>query len=79
MQKKTQTIKKLCLNDEDMFTHVSVTGYCTEYNEIGTVIQAHRNLKCENVKPPCDSSYLSTEAYCRKIFFLFLFFSLSFA
>lgn len=40
-----------------------IHGYCTEYNEIGTVIQAHHNLKCENVKPPCNSSYLSTEAY----------------
>lgn len=40
-----------------------IHGYCTEYNEIGNVIQAHHNLKCENMKPPCDSSYLSTEAY----------------
>lgn len=78
MQKNPQTIRKLCLNDEDMFTHVSVTGYCTEYNEIGTVIQAHHNLKCENVKPPCDSSYLSTESYRRKIFSFSYFFSLSY-
>lgn len=40
-----------------------IHGYCTEYNEVGTVIQAHHNLKCETVKPPCDSSYLSTDAY----------------
>lgn len=40
-----------------------IHGYCTEYNEIGSVIQVHHNLNCESVKPPCDSSYLSTEAY----------------
>lgn len=40
-----------------------IHGYCTEYNEIGTVIQAHHNLNCESVKPSCDSSYLSTEAF----------------
>lgn len=40
-----------------------IHGYCTEYNEVGAVIQAHHNLKCENVKPPCFSSYISTEAY----------------
>lgn len=40
-----------------------IHGYCTEYNEVGTVIQEHHNLRCENVKPPCNSSYLSTESY----------------
>lgn len=40
-----------------------IHGYCTEYNEVGTVIQAHHNLRCENVKPPCNSTYLSTDAY----------------
>lgn len=40
-----------------------IHGYCTEYNEIGRVIQVHHNLNCESVKPPCDSSYLSTEAF----------------
>lgn len=59
------------------FNYISVTGYCTEYNEIGAVIQAHHNLKCKNVKPPCDSSYLSTEAYHCEILSL-SFLSLSF-
>lgn len=40
-----------------------IHGYCTEYNEVGSVIQAHHNLKCTDVTPPCASSYLSTEAY----------------
>lgn len=40
-----------------------IHGYCTEYNEVGAVVQAHHNLNCETVKPPCNSSYLSTEAY----------------
>lgn len=48
--------------------HFSFTGYCTEYNEVGSVIQAHHNLKCTDVTPPCASSYLSTEAYLCKIF-----------
>lgn len=59
------------------FNYVSVTGYCTEYNEVGAVIQAHHNLKCENVKPPCFSSYISTEAYHCKILSI-SFLSLSF-
>lgn len=43
-----------------------IHGYCTEYNEVGSVIQAHHNLKCTDVTPPCASSYLSTEAYLYK-------------
>lgn len=54
-----------------------IHGYCTEYNEVGAVIQAHHNLKCENVKPPCFSSYISTEAYHCKILSI-SFLSLSF-
>lgn len=52
----------------------SFTGYCTEYNEVGSVVQAHHNLKCIDVTPPCAASYLSTETYLCKIFsFFFLF------
>lgn len=43
--------------------HYSFTGYCTEYNEVGSVVQEHHNLKCTDDTPPCASSYLSTEAY----------------
>lgn len=63
--------------EKNGFNYVSVTGYCTEYNEVGAVIQAHHNLKCENVKPPCFSSYISTEAYHCKILSI-SFLSLSF-
>lgn len=40
-----------------------IYGYCTEYNEVGTVIQEHYNRKCADVTPPCASTYLSTESY----------------
>lgn len=43
-----------------------IHGYCTEYNEVGSVVQAHHNLKCTDVTPPCASTYLSTEAYLYK-------------
>lgn len=43
--------------------HYSFTRYCTEYNEVGSVVQEHHNLKCTDDTPPCASSYLSTEAY----------------
>lgn len=47
-----------------------VTGYCTEYNEVGTVIQEHYNRKCADVSPPCASTYLSTESYhCKNLRF----------
>lgn len=54
--------------------HFSFTGYCTEYNEVGSVVQAHHNLKCTDVTPPCASSYLSTEAYLCKLFSFFFHF-----
>lgn len=40
-----------------------IHGYCTEYNALGAVIQEHFSLKCSDVKPPCNTSYLSTDAY----------------
>lgn len=40
-----------------------VHGYCTEYNSVGAAIQEHFSLKCSDVKPPCNTSYLSTDAY----------------
>lgn len=43
-----------------------IHGYCTEYNEVGTVIQEHYNRKCTNVTPPCASTYLSTDSYLYK-------------
>lgn len=43
-----------------------IHGYCTEYNEVGTVIQEHYNRKCADVTPPCASTYLSTESYLFK-------------
>lgn len=66
----------LCKNKKivKISRHYSFTGYCTEYNEVGSVVQAHHNFKCSDVTPPCASSYLSTEAYLCKIFsFLFHF------
>lgn len=43
-------------------------GHCTEYNSLGAAIQEHFSLKCSDVKPPCNTSYLSTEAYLCKWF-----------
>lgn len=40
-----------------------IHGYCTEYNTLGAAIQEHFSLKCSDVKPPCNASYLSTDAY----------------
>lgn len=41
-------------------------GYCPEYNTYGAVVQAHFNLKCSEVQPPCPDRYLSTESYLCK-------------
>lgn len=52
------------------YSNYSVSGYCTEYNEVGTVIQEHYNRKCADVTPPCASTYLSTESYlCKNLCF----------
>lgn len=42
------------------------TGFCTEYNTYGAVIQPHYRLKCSNVDPPCAARYISTDAYLCK-------------
>lgn len=41
-------------------------GYCAEYNSLGQRVQLHHNLKCSDVKPPCNHSYKSTDAYLYK-------------
>lgn len=43
-----------------------IHGHCTEYNSLGAAIQEHFSLKCSDVKPPCNTSYLSTDAYLFK-------------
>lgn len=43
-----------------------IHGYCTEYNSLGAAIQEHFSVKCSDVKPPCNNSYLSTDAYLYK-------------
>lgn len=43
-----------------------IHGFCTEYNSLGAAIQEHFSLKCSEFKPPCDTSYLSTNAYLYK-------------
>lgn len=43
-----------------------VHGHCTEYNSLGAAIQEHYSLRCSDVKPPCNTSYLSTDAYLFK-------------
>lgn len=43
-----------------------IHGHCTEYNSLGATIQEHFSLKCSDVKPPCNTSYLSTDAYLFK-------------
>lgn len=40
-----------------------IHGYCPEYNTYGAVVQAHFNLKCSEVQPPCPGRYLSTESH----------------
>lgn len=43
-----------------------IHGHCTEYNSLGAAIQEHFTVKCSDVKPPCNKSYLSTDAYLYK-------------
>lgn len=40
-----------------------IHGYCTEYNSLGAAMQEHFSLKCSDVKPPCNTSYLFSDAY----------------
>lgn len=48
-----------------------ILGHCTEFNEVGGVIQDQLLSKCNDVFPKCDDYYLSSEAYkyedCYKI------------
>lgn len=48
-----------------------ILGYCTEFNEVGGVIQDQLFRKCNGVFPKCDDYYFSSEAYkyedCYKI------------
>lgn len=43
-----------------------IHGHCTEFNSLGVAIQEHFTVKCSDVKPPCNKSYLSTDAYLYK-------------
>ncbi|XP_052710892.1 uncharacterized protein LOC128185302 [Crassostrea angulata] len=40
-----------------------ILGHCTEFNEVGGVIQDQLLSPCINVLPRCDEYYLSSEAY----------------
>ncbi|XP_061169423.1 uncharacterized protein LOC133178729 [Saccostrea echinata] len=40
-----------------------ITGFCTEYNTEGKVIQDHYSKDCTKYAEPCPSRYLSTEGY----------------
>lgn len=38
-------------------------GHCTEFNEVGRIIQIHDTAQCEKVFPNCDDAYSSVDAY----------------
>lgn len=40
-----------------------ILGHCTEFNEVGGVIQDQLLSKCNGVFPKCDDYYFSSEAY----------------
>lgn len=40
-----------------------IIGHCTEFNEVGRVIQIHNTAPCEEVFPNCDDAYRSVDAY----------------
>lgn len=40
-----------------------IFGYCTEFNEVGGLIQNHYPVPCEKVYPKCNNSYYSSDAY----------------
>lgn len=68
-----QNFKYHCVMNELETTFVEVCapqytihGYCTEYNSLGAAIQEHFSLKCSDVKPSCNKTYLSTDAYLNK-------------
>lgn len=41
----------------------NISGHCTEFNELGGVIQSHYQAPCEKVSPKCNDSYYSSDAY----------------
>uniref|UniRef100_A0A8W8JCJ5 Uncharacterized protein n=1 Tax=Magallana gigas TaxID=29159 RepID=A0A8W8JCJ5_MAGGI len=40
-----------------------ISGFCTEFNVVGGVIQVHASAKCNNRFPKCGLFYFSTDAY----------------
>lgn len=43
-------------------------GHCTEFNEVGGVIQDQLLSKCNGVFPKCDDYYFSSDAYKCEVF-----------
>lgn len=41
----------------------NIEGHCTEFNEVGRIIQIHNTAECEKVFPNCDDAYSSVDAY----------------
>lgn len=48
---------EVCADENTIF------GHCTEFNEVGRVIQIHNTAPCEEVFPNCDDAYRSVDAY----------------
>lgn len=40
-----------------------IFGYCTEFNELGGLIQIHYPAPCERVFPKCNNAYYSSDAF----------------
>lgn len=40
-----------------------IFGYCTEFNEVGGIIQNHYPAPCKRVFPKCNKAYYSSDAY----------------
>lgn len=41
----------------------NISGYCTEFNEVGGIIQNHYPAPCKRVFPKCNKAYYSSDAY----------------
>lgn len=41
----------------------TILGFCTEFNDLGALIQDNYDADCKQHTPPCPSSYNSAEAY----------------
>lgn len=48
---------EVCADEKMIF------GHCTEFNEVGRIIQIHNTAQCEKVFPNCDDAYSSVDAY----------------